>query len=69
MTRAFDDLMNGLDEVDSYLAGKATTRKGDSLTEVAPKNIADELVEAMREAADIAQGKIRPAAVHRCRTS
>jgi hypothetical protein len=69
MTRAFDDLMNGLDEVDSFLAGKTTTGKGEPLAEVAPKNVADELVEAMREAADIAQGTIRPAAVHRFRTS
>ena len=28
------------------------------------KNVADELVEAMREAAEIAEGNVKPAAVH-----
>ena len=69
MTRTFDDLMTGLDEVDAFLAGKTTTRKGDSLVDAETMNVADELVEAMREAADIAQGKFRPGAVHRFRTS
>jgi hypothetical protein len=60
----FKDLKTGLDEVDASLSVETKGYKVNVPAKTRARNVANDLVEAMREAAAIAEGKAEPAAVH-----
>jgi len=65
MSALFNDLMTALKEADTFPPGDKAGCKVHAPSNTGRTNVANELLDAMREAAEIAEGKTEPAAVHR----